>query len=109
MGRGSGLRLRSKVRSALQICTSNLHVPAVDEQFNAVDEAGLVGGEEENGLGDLLRLADAAGWDLAGEIVLGALGLLAATEQIVEAGGLGRARADRVDPDAAFPEIEDPI
>src|SRR3954469_23182062 len=107
VGPGGGFGLQPE--PAAQISSSNLHMSAIDEQLDAIDEAGLVGGEEEDCLGDLLGLADAAGGDLARQIVLGALGLLAAAEQLVKAGGLGDAGADRIDANAAIPEIEDPV
>src|ERR1700759_1053402 len=88
---------------------SDLNLTAVDEEFDAVDEAGLVGREKQHGLRDLLRLADPAGGDLAGQIILGTLCLVTATEQLVETGGLGHARTDRIDADVAIPEVQDPV
>ena len=87
----------------------DLSLTAVDEQFYTVDEGGVVGGEEEHGLGDLLGLADTAGRNKAGEIGLCALGLVAITEQFIEARRVGDAGADCIHPDVAILQIEDPV
>ena len=47
----------------------DLSLAAIGEQFGAVDEAGIVGGEEEGRLGDFLGFAYAAERDARGEIV----------------------------------------
>src|ERR1700693_6400022 len=82
---------------------------AVDEEFGAGDEARIIGSEENGGLGDLLGLADAAGRNLAGEIVEQAflIGFVRAG-QVDEARRMSRAGADDVDPDVAVLEVEDP-
>jgi hypothetical protein len=70
---------------------SDLHLTAVGEQFNAVDEAGVVGGQEEHGSCDLLGLTDAAGRNQTGELVLHAFRLCTAPEEIVRARGVSDA------------------
>ena len=39
-----------------------LRPAAIDQDVGRVDEAGLVGGEEQRGVGHLFRLADALAW-----------------------------------------------
>ena len=48
---------------------SDLDLAAIDEELDAVDEAGVIRGEKEHRLGDLLGLADAACRDQARKIV----------------------------------------
>src|SRR5258706_12619464 len=48
---------------------SDLREATIDEKFGAVDEAGIVGGQEQKRLGDFLPLADAAERNLGVEIV----------------------------------------
>ena len=43
----------------------------VDEEFDAVDEAGIAGGEEKSDRRDLLRASHLAAWDLGFEELLG--------------------------------------
>src|ERR1700761_6401256 len=52
---------------------SHLRLSAVDEELDAVDEAGGVRGEEHRGVGDLLGTTDAAERDARGEEVQQAL------------------------------------
>src|SRR5215813_4082815 len=89
--------------------SSDLDLTAIDEELDAIDEAGFVGCQEQHRLGDLVGLADAACGDQGGEIVLRALGLLAATEQLVQARSVGDAWADRVHADVPVLEVEDPV
>lgn len=49
--------------SVVQLDPSELLLTAVDEELDAIDIARRIRGEEQHGLGDLLGLADASGWD----------------------------------------------
>jgi len=51
---------------------------AVDEEFDAGDVAGVVGGEEGDGLGDLVGVADAAEGDAGGHAGFKLVGLFLA-------------------------------
>ena len=88
---------------------SDLDLTAVNEELDAVDEARLIRRQEQHRFGDLFGLADAARGDAACEIALGALRLLPAAEQHVEAGRFRHARADRVDADMPAFEVEYPV
>src|SRR5205823_9383165 len=67
---------------------------AIDVQDLAGREAGLVGGEENGGAGNVVRLRDAAERD-----GLGRGGDLFFAAAVARLGGVGQARRDRVDPD----------
>src|SRR5271155_1438605 len=100
----SALRRRWTRRGA-----SDLRLAAVDEELGAGDETGIVGREEGDRLGDLVRIGDTADRHLARHVVekallLGGVG----TGEADEARSLHGARAHDVDPDAALLEVERP-
>src|SRR6185369_3142055 len=89
---------------------SDLGFAAVDEQLDAVDEARIVGGKKDSRLGNFVRIADAAHWDPRGQSIEHSLlpcGVGAG--QLEESWRLGGSGAERVDPDAAALEIENPV
>jgi hypothetical protein len=49
---------------------SNLRQAAVDKQFDAIDEPGIVGGQEHGRLADFVRLAQAAERNAGGKLRL---------------------------------------
>ena len=61
------------ITSAFVAAPSHLRHPAIDEQLDAIDEAGGVRGQEGDSLADFLRLAQAAQRYLAGQVVEQAL------------------------------------
>lgn len=83
----------------------DLAAAAVDEDLVAGDEAGVIGGEERDCLGEFVRAAHAAHRDSRGDLVhrlrLGA-------ERVAEELGVNGARTDNVDPDATVLQIRGP-
>src|SRR5713101_7574961 len=97
-------KIRSKIGSLRRATTSELLAcgpAAVDDEGGAGAEAGLVGGQEQDGLGDLVRLAPAC----HGVQVLDTLGLLGVLEVALGQGRADDARPDRVDADAPLTEL----
>src|SRR5438067_13294022 len=77
------------------------HLAAVDVERRTVHEARGVGGEEQDGLGDLHRLAEAANWDRLRD-----LAALLGCAQGLDALGGGRTRGDGVDGDAVGTDLQ---
>ncbi len=75
---------------------------AVDEELDAVDVAGVVGGEEEGDGGDLFGAADLAARNEGGEVVLGV------GAEGVEDGRVDGSGAEDVDADLAVLEVVEP-
>jgi hypothetical protein len=97
------------VGSRSAVMAQTLGLAAVDEELSAGHEARIVRGKESDRLGDFIRVADPADWDLGRHIVeqpmlLGGV----RTGQPDKAWGLHRAWTDDVDPDAALLEVERP-
>src|SRR5437879_4318219 len=89
---------------------SDLGLTAVDEQFDTVDKARVVGGQKDCRLGNFVGIADAAHWDPRGQgIDHSLLPCGVGAGQTKEAWRLGRSGTKRVDPDAATLEIENPV
>src|SRR5579871_5246302 len=101
--------MRTAAEEARVTGTSNLGDAAVDEQFRAVDKAGVVRGEEQDGARDLVGLADPASRDIRRHPRLHPFRLGAAAKKPVEAGGVDRAGAHDIDADAPALEVEDPV
>src|SRR5207249_2723861 len=74
-------------------------VSAIDWQDGARDEAGLVGGQERHGGGDLLRPADPAHRVAVDEHGEEAVGVVHRRHGLAKHRGIDRPRADAVDPD----------
>src|ERR1700712_3842473 len=88
---------------------SDLRLAAIGKEFDAVDEARFVGGQEERRAGDLVSMTDAAERNQGRHIVeqpllLGRLG----TCETDKSRCFRRTGAERVDADAAVLQIEDP-
>ena len=87
----------------------DLRHAAIDEEFDAIYETAVVGGKEHNRFGDFVRDADAAernGGDL--EVHEGLHLLFRQSHQIV-ARSRHDTRADGVDTNFAFLEVEGPV
>jgi hypothetical protein len=81
---------------------------AVDEEFYASDETGVVGGEEGDGFGDFVGGAHAAHGDAADESSF-ELGCIADDlPKTIDGRGFDGAGADDVDADFAVLEIDGP-
>jgi hypothetical protein len=39
-------------------CRSDLYLPAINEKFDTIDKLGVVGGQEQDCVGDVLGLTD---------------------------------------------------
>src|SRR6185437_17025795 len=91
-----------------EVATLDLGHAAVDEEFDAGDVAGVVGGEEGDGLGDLVGVAHAAEGDAGGHAGFELFGLLFAAGEVVDGGGFDVAGADGVDADFAVLEVGRP-
>src|SRR5580704_620908 len=88
---------------------SDLGLAAVDEELGAGHEARIVRGKESDRLGDFIRVADPADWDLGRHIVEEPLLLGSVrTGQPDKAWGLHGTGTDDVDADAALLEVERP-
>jgi hypothetical protein len=72
----------------------------IDAQFDAGNEAAVVGGQKQCGGRDLFRAAQPIEWYRRGELCL--VGLT------VQHGSVNRTRAQRVEPDAAVVELPGP-
>ena len=81
---------------------------AVDEEFDAGDEAGVVGGEEGDGFGDFVGGAHAAHGDTADESGFELGGIADGLPQAIDGRGFDGAGADDVDADFAVLEIDGP-
>src|SRR3981081_757135 len=79
---------------------SDLRLAAVDEELDAIDVAGVVGGKESRGACDLLGLGDAAERNGGGERVEECL-LVVGLGDSEQARRPGRAGAQDVDADGA--------
>src|SRR5262249_25521198 len=87
---------------------SHLGEPAVHEQLGAGDVARVVGGEEHDRLGDLLRRSEPAERHRGGDHLLALLADLGRREQVVQPGRVDRAGAHRIDADASRLEVGRP-
>src|SRR5882724_6506187 len=81
---------------------------AVDGEFDASDEATVVGGEEESGLGDLDRLAHAAERDLLDHLRLESRDLIGGEAAFAQDGRIDGSGRDDVDADLAGFEVRGP-
>src|SRR5271155_687149 len=75
---------------------------AVHEEFDAVDETGIAGGEEEGNGRDLLRASDLAAWDLGLEE------LLRVGSEGIEDRRVDGAGTEDVHSDSALLELQEP-
>lgn len=88
---------------------SNLDLATVDKQLHTVDEGRIIRCQEEDYLGDFVRLADPTCRNEACKVILGALGAFTVTEQFVETSRIRHSRADGVDANVAILQIEYPV
>ena len=89
--------------------SSDLRLAAVGKDFGAVDEAGIVGCQEQRHLGDFLRLADTAERDPRAEIIKHSLllgGIV--TRKVQKERRADRTGADHVDADSGLLQIQHP-
>src|SRR5579864_3555874 len=87
---------------------SDLRKTAVHKNFSPGDIAALIRCEKYHGPGHFIGLAKPAEWDRAGDHLAPLLTCFARCEQIVQAGRVDGARADRVDSNSAMLEIRGP-
>jgi hypothetical protein len=86
----------------------DLSCSSVDEEFDTSDEAAVIGGEEDHGLGDLVRGAESAHRDEAVDVREALLANVTAAEEFAKALGVDGARAYDVDADVAGFEVRRP-
>src|SRR5260370_40381400 len=87
---------------------SNRGHAAIDRKVYACDEACFVRRKEQGGRRDLLRAAEPPKRDRRGELASGPVGPFLGRRLLVEDRGVDRTRADRIDADAAVPQLGRP-
>src|SRR4051794_13843983 len=105
-----GIRVMACCPIRIAASPSYLRRAAVDEELRASDEAGMIGGKEQRGLGNFVGLSDTAQRHLCGHVVQQALLLRGlGPRQADQARCPRRAGAEHVDADASPLEVEDPV